>query len=314
MKHFITSLSFVLMAFFTTAQAPDIMNYQAVARNNAGQALANQTIRVRLSVVKNAVVQYSETRQVTTNALGLFNVQIGSSGALSSTGSFANISWQSNAAPGYVLKVELDINNSGLFTDMGSQALVSVPYAFASKSADKATETINIAGRPVDQTTTPAVNSRLSWNGTSWTPVKKDTVMNVALSALVVVFGGGSAPWTFCHTAPVITITGSERIVVNLTGSFAHNGTSSVYTGVSVCYQSTVAGSPVVSFTETQNNESYVPPATSNPMFSKTMLSAAGAITLPPGQYRIGLGIKNKSFTTNLDANGNVNGTIEIRY
>jgi hypothetical protein len=117
----IISLSIVcLLATFSFAQAPQFMNYQAVARNNSGVALANQTIKVRLSVLKNAVQQYSETRQVTTNALGLFNVQIGSSGAISTTGTFNTIDWLNNAAPGYVLKVELDINNSGLYTDMGN--------------------------------------------------------------------------------------------------------------------------------------------------------------------------------------------------
>src|SRR6218665_573886 len=138
MKKFISTMATVLITVITMAKVPDIMNYQAVARNNAGLALAGQTIKVRLSVVKNAVTQYSETRQVTTNSLGLFNVQIGSAGALSTTGNFANISWQNNAAPGYALKVELDINNTNVFTDMGSQALVTVPYSFAAKEAIEA--------------------------------------------------------------------------------------------------------------------------------------------------------------------------------
>ena len=310
MKHFITSLAFFLMTLFTMAQAPDIMNYQAVARNNAGQALANQTIRVRLSVVKNAVPQYSETRQVTTNALGLFNVQIGSSGALSTTGSFAGINWQSNAAPGYVLKVELDINNSGLFTDMGSQALVSVPYAFASKTADKATETINIAGRPVDQTTTPVINSRLSWNGTSWTPVKKDTVINIAEDVIDIAAGGGGVPWVFCSLSPtIINVTGNERIVASIGASLTHASVNPVPVSYSICYQSTAAGSTIISFFGSSYPDGSILSGT-----IKTHISSTGAITLPPGQYRIGLAIKNKS-TTGVQITGDMqmNGTIEIR-
>src|SRR5690606_23457116 len=120
-----------------------------------GQALANQTIKVRLSIINTAAgnaTLYSETRQVTTNALGLFNVQIGSPGTLATSGDFAAISWTNNASSVESLKVELDINNNNSFTDMGTQGLVSVPYAF---SADEAINTVNIGGHYVN-TSTPA--------------------------------------------------------------------------------------------------------------------------------------------------------------
>lgn len=288
------------------------MNYQAVARNAAGQALANQTIKARLSIVKNAVSQYSETRQVTTNTLGLFNIQVGSSGALSTTGNFANINWQSNAATGYMLRVELDINNSGNFIDMGSQSLVTVPYAFASKTA---VETMNIAGRPVDQSTAPAPGSRLSWNGTSWTPVKKDTIINVAESPnpLTIPAGGGAAPWMFCHLPKVITITGGERIMASIGAGFSHNNPlATVQLSYAVCYQNTAAGSPIETFFGNVYPDGTIQKYEG---LIRTHLSSTGAITLPPGQYKIGLAIKNKSLNgTALTPNSEVNGIIEIRY
>ncbi len=314
MKKIISTLCTLFIAVIVTAQVPDVMNYQAVARNNSGQALANQTIRVRLTINKNAVSQYSETRQVTTNALGLFNVQIGSSGALSTTGSFSGINWQNNAAPGYVLKVELDINNSGTFTDMGSQTLVTVPFAFASKKADEATETVNIAGRPVDQAATPTVGARLSWNGTNWTPVKKDTVFSFTSAGATVVAGGSNAPWAFCHSSFVIvTITGGERIVANIGSALGHyNTTATAVTSYSICYQSTVPGSPIVEFYPGVYPETNVPPQASTS--DRRTVFAAGAVTLPPGQYRIGLGIKNRSNIVNLSDNAAATGTVEIRY
>ena len=69
---------FLVLVFTNSvdAQIPNVLNYQAVARNNAGAALSNQTINVRLTLLRNSVSLYSETRQVTTNLLGLFNVQI----------------------------------------------------------------------------------------------------------------------------------------------------------------------------------------------------------------------------------------------
>lgn len=305
MKQLITTLTFTFLVAFAVAQAPDIMNYQAVARNTSGQALANQSIRVKLSVLKNAILQYSETRQVATNALGLFNVQIGSAGALSTTGNFAGINWQDNGTPGYVLKVELDVNSSGNFIDMGSQALVTVPYAFASKTA---TETINIAGRPVDQTATPTVGSRLSWNGTSWTPVKKDTVINVAGNAVDIPAGGGNAPWIFLYTPQVVTVTGEQRIMASIGAGLGNPYSSSIPVSYSLCYQSTVAGSPINSFFGIT-----FPDGIAREL-GKTHISSAGAISLPPGQYRIGLAIKNRSNAgAILSGNTEANGIIEIR-
>lgn len=128
MKQFFLSMVLSLIIAGAMAQMPKAINYQAVARNAQGQALTNQTIKVRLSIVSSASgnpTLYSETRSVTTNALGLFNVQIGSAGAIATTGNFSTINWVNNTSATKSLKVELDVNNSGVFTDMGSQSLVT---------------------------------------------------------------------------------------------------------------------------------------------------------------------------------------------
>src|SRR5437868_1489794 len=107
------------------AQSPDMINYQGVARDAAGLPIANQNIRVRLKVhdaTANGNVQYSEVRKLTTTANGLFNLQIGSSGAFSTTGFFAAITWGSNAK---YLQVELDATGGTNYTNMGTQQLVS---------------------------------------------------------------------------------------------------------------------------------------------------------------------------------------------
>lgn len=315
MKKIISTLCTLFIAVIAMAQVPDVMNYQAVARNNAGAALANQTIKVRLTINKNAVLQYSETRQVTTNALGLFNIQIGSAGALSTTGSFSAINWQSNAAPGYVLKVELDINNSNVFTDMGSQTLVTVPYSFAAKKADEATETVNLAGRPLDVVTTPAVGSRLSWDGSTWTPVKKDTVIAVAKLGVTIVAGGSNSPWAFAGSGlqTTITVTGNETITGTFTGSFGHNSSGNfVPVSASVCYQNT-SGGTITEFNAGVYTNTNIGSGLTQSAYDMTLISATGAIKLPAGTYRIGLGIKNFSAGINLSNNGSINGVIEIK-
>jgi trimeric autotransporter adhesin len=73
-------------------QAPGIFNYQGVARNSVGNVLQNKNIALRLSIhdgTAGGPVVYSETRSVTTNPFGLFNVQVGSPGASGVTGSIA---------------------------------------------------------------------------------------------------------------------------------------------------------------------------------------------------------------------------------
>lgn len=316
MKKIISTICSLIIVLAVSAQVPDVMNYQAVARNNAGVALANQTIKVRLTINKNAVPQYSETRQVTTNALGLFNVQIGSAGALSTTGSFSGINWQDNAAPGYVLKVELDISNSNVFTDMGSQALVTVPYSFATKKADQATETVNIAGRPLDVVTVPAAGSRLSWNGTNWTPVKKDVVILSSGSVPTTAAGGSGAPWGFANPSGVatVTVTGTETIVAALTASFGHlNAGVLVPVSVSVCYQNTAGGS-VTPFYPLFYSDTQISSTGDNLPKNSIILTASGAITLPAGTYKIGFGIRNYHTTQSLNNNQSQNGFIEVKY
>lgn len=317
MKKFITTLTSFFIAAIVMAQVPDVMNYQAVARNNAGQALATQTIKVRLSITKNAVSQYSETRQVTTNALGLFNIQIGSAGALSTTGNFSTINWQNNPSTGYLLKVELDINNGNTFTDMGSQALVTVPFSFASKMADKATETVNIAGRPIDQTATPAIGARLSWNGTNWAPVKKDSTYIYSSTGRTIVLGGSNAPWDFAGLSTellTITVTGNETIIANFNGAFGHAITGgSVTISASVCYQN-VSGGTIIEFNVGEYPDTQIKDLGGAAQSNMTMIAVSGAVKLPAGTYKIGMGIKNKSNTINLSNNGSINGYAEVKY
>ena len=130
MKTTIQTLLFLFLTCSLYAQVPESLNYQAVARNNAGVALVNQTIKVRMTLLRNNVSLYSETRQVTTNLLGLFNIQIGSAGALTTTGDITEISWLPNTPNAIMLKVEIDLNNTNVFTDMGTQPFNTVPFAF----------------------------------------------------------------------------------------------------------------------------------------------------------------------------------------
>ncbi|PSJ71445.1 hypothetical protein C7N43_39280, partial [Sphingobacteriales bacterium UPWRP_1] len=110
------------------AQAPNRINYQAIARNASGQALTNQNVAVRISVRQNTAggaVQYQERHTATTNAQGLFNLQIGGGTAL--LGNFTDVTW-SDGLPKF-LQTELDPAGGTAYINMGTQQLASVPYA-----------------------------------------------------------------------------------------------------------------------------------------------------------------------------------------
>lgn len=129
---FITFLVASLAHITVNAQAPYQFNYQAAARDASGVPLTNRNIRLRLSVhqdTPDGPPHYSETRNVTTNALGLFSIAVGSGGASDVTGSLGTTPWGNGSK---FLKVEMDPNGGNAFTDMGSTQLLSVPFALQS--------------------------------------------------------------------------------------------------------------------------------------------------------------------------------------
>jgi Chaperone of endosialidase/Collagen triple helix repeat (20 copies) len=69
---------------------------------------------------------YSETRQATTNQLGLFTAAIGGPGATSTTGNFATIDWSTGNK---YIKVEGDPLGGTNFSILGNTEMLSVPYA-----------------------------------------------------------------------------------------------------------------------------------------------------------------------------------------
>jgi hypothetical protein len=136
----------LLMSFSAFAQAPNLLNYQGVARNNVGNPLPNQSMKLRLSVhdlLPSGAIVYSEIRAITTNLGGLFSVQIGSAGASSSTGTLGGVNW---VVGNKFLQVELDPASNNNYIDIGTVQLVSVPYAFGAGTAATVKTNANLTG------------------------------------------------------------------------------------------------------------------------------------------------------------------------
>ena len=133
------------IGFGVFAQAPNLLNYQGVARNAVGNPLPNQAMNLRLSVHNlsaSGTVVYSETRPITTNLGGLFSVQIGSAGTTSSTGTIGGVNWLSGDK---FLQVEIDPISNNNYLNLGTVQLVTVPYAFNAASAGNATTATKLA-------------------------------------------------------------------------------------------------------------------------------------------------------------------------
>jgi uncharacterized protein (TIGR02145 family) len=121
---------FTVLHLFANAQAPALIPYQAIARNAAGEPLASSTLNARFTIHDGTATGtnvWQELQTVSTTALGLFTVQLGSSVALSS------VNWANGAK---FMQVEIDLGQG--FVDIGTQQLLSVPYALHSSSASTA--------------------------------------------------------------------------------------------------------------------------------------------------------------------------------
>ena len=123
----------VLCPFLGFAQAPQMFNYQGVARDNAGNILANQAIGLQTDLRQSTptgLIIYSETYSTTTSALGLFKLEIGNGSV--QLGTFSSIDWSNGP---YYLEVSLDATGGTSYQSMGVTQLLSVPYALYAETS-----------------------------------------------------------------------------------------------------------------------------------------------------------------------------------
>jgi len=126
------------------AQVNKGINFQGVARNNYGVILVNKIINLRLSIKTdstNGITEYQEIKSITTNAIGLFSVVVGSKQDrhIISIGNFENINWSNTEK---FLEVEVDLTGELYFSSLGIQKINYVPYAFYADQVDA----VNING------------------------------------------------------------------------------------------------------------------------------------------------------------------------
>ena len=141
-------LLYILLIFpsLLFAQVLQFINYEATAYDLNGLAILSQEINVRLSIIKSVGSESSEwieIHEVVTSDKGLFTLKIGNGSKIGGhLIAFEDIDWLHET---YFLKIELDLNKSGVYLDFGTQQLMTLPYAVYVDKSDKS-QSIGLQG------------------------------------------------------------------------------------------------------------------------------------------------------------------------
>jgi hypothetical protein len=115
------------------AQAPEMINYQAVVRDLSGNSITNQLVGVRISILQGSTAGpevFAETQGPTTNSYGLINMQIGTGANIGSP--LSSINWGSST---FFIRIEIDPTGGTSYSVSSTSQLLSVPFALYAKTA-----------------------------------------------------------------------------------------------------------------------------------------------------------------------------------
>lgn len=133
-KKYLFSCALSIATTILIAQVPNSFNYQSVVRDGFGVLINSQQLGIKVSIVRDSLgggVEYSETHSASTNANGLFSIQIGEGTAVS--GVFDNIQWETG---GLFYQVEIDLQGGSNYSLNSFHSFTSVPYAQHANTAD----------------------------------------------------------------------------------------------------------------------------------------------------------------------------------
>ena len=146
---------------FAIAQAPQKINFQSILRNSSGEVIGNSSVSLKISILSGSIngsSVYSETYAKTTDASGLISLQIGNGTVVS--GIFANIDW---GGISHFIKLEADFSGGSNYVVLGTQELMSVPYALYASKTD--TSALNLTSRlatKLNATDTVSLSNRIN--------------------------------------------------------------------------------------------------------------------------------------------------------
>lgn len=134
MKKIYSILAGLLLTASVFAQAPQKMSYQAVIRNSSNALITSTPVGMQISVLQGSssgTAVYVETQTPSTNANGLVSAEIGDGTVVS--GNFSTINWANGP---YFIKTETDPTGGTAYSIVGTNELMSVPYALNAANAN----------------------------------------------------------------------------------------------------------------------------------------------------------------------------------
>ncbi len=225
----------LLLSAVSFSQAPQYLNYQAIARNGAG-TIVTTPIGIKFEILQGSslgTVVYEETHNITPSSAGVFTAAIGNGAIV--TGSFPTINWANSP---YFIRVSIDPAGGTSYSTVGTSQLLSVPYAlYAETTGNSQTftagngitinsgtitnsapnQTVNISGAGVTGSypnyTVSSSATTTAGNGIS---IISGTITNTAPDQTVTISGAtGTYPnFTVTSTPPTTITPGNSNISV----------------------------------------------------------------------------------------------------
>ena len=210
MKKILFTILSCVLVLITNAQTPQAIKYQAVARDNSGNIIANQNIGFRISILQNSPTGssvYTETHNVSSNAFGLVNLDLGTGNI--GNGAFGTINW---GASNYFVKIEMDVNGASNYIFMGTSQLLSVPYAlFAEKTNESQTLSLNGNTLSISNGNSVTLNSGSTpYTAGNGININGNIISNSAPDQTVSISGSGAT--IVSGTYPNFTISSTDNI------------------------------------------------------------------------------------------------------
>ena len=136
MKTIYTHLFFALglISCLLAQTPPQAFKYQAVCRDANGNPLINQAVNFKIGIIQGSITGnavYTEYQLDTTNTYGVSNLEIGRGQVMG--GSFSSINWANGP---YYINLSFDPAGGTAFVSLGTQELLSVPYALYAGSSN----------------------------------------------------------------------------------------------------------------------------------------------------------------------------------
>lgn len=326
MKRILLVFWLVFFSEIANSQAPFAIPYQAVARDANGVLMQNQPVSVLISIHDFSAfgpVLYTEVHTVTTNNLGLFNINIGM--ATTSSGIFSAINWSAGAK---FLEVGLDPNGGMSFISMGVTQFMSVPYALNARDADNYTGVIG--GEISGTLSTLQINNNvvngskiamgadapgdiLYYNGTDYVRLPAGTSNQVlrggvapfwsSLSGLLVNHGFLSAACTapttataFINTPVSLVVSATQKVHVTATVTLGASGTPATNLNLYIGYRNVTTAGPVTAV----GGGTF---GLTCPVNTRSHFTLSSMITsLPAGNYQFGM-VGSSPFPANWNNN-----------